>query len=102
MTAMIDARGAAYAAAWPANIARSAGVAQTYVIDALNKVLGANIPHCTAGATLIPEVGALEPEQARAVVAEVRATARRIDEHGRRHCHYCGLPLVGGECTECV
>ena len=86
---MLEAKGAEYVAAWPANIARMLGTTPEQVLDAIT---GAGYYDLTPGD--------LTGEQARTVVAVVR---RRVENAAPNACHYCGLPLNSrNECRECV
>lgn len=65
---MVSAKGADYVTAWPANIARMTGTSESYVLDTVRKLHGD------------AAVGDLTPEQAKAVVAEVRFWSLRDRE----------------------
>lgn len=92
------AEGAAYVIAWPADVARTAGVSVEYVIDAINTVTGSNIPRHTAYHTNAPkaEVAHLTPAQAKAVIAEVNVISARINQHNATPTTYapCGVEIL--------
>lgn len=111
MTTMLALKGSDYVAAWPGNIARKCGVGIDHVSTAINTVIpGAEVSQFAfyenhgekANRTHgLEVVGDLTPEQAKSVVAEVRRIKQAIIDKRSTHCHFCGLPLRNGTCTEC-
>lgn len=107
---MATTRGTEYVERWPSGIASRLGLSVEHVALALRAVTGASIPQtafyrtvdAAAYAHAIAAVGALTPDQAMAVVAELRTIKAQIDAHEHTHCRFCGLPMVRGRCEECV
>lgn len=102
------ARGEDYVAAWPANIARKFSLSPAYVAEAL--VRTGHAPAADQGAlgqTFLRneptvQIGALTPDTAKAVIAELRTISAEINEAVKTNCHYCGLKLqADGECRSC-
>lgn len=107
-TSTMAQRGPDYVAAWPDNIARQVGLSPSHIAEALVRTGLADRDEQTAlGAALlrsepVDQIGALTPELAMKVIAELRAIAREINDASKTHCHYCGLKLLAnGECRSC-
>jgi tRNA(Ile2) C34 agmatinyltransferase TiaS len=82
-TKMVDAKGAEYVAAWPAQIAKQTGRTVDEVLAIAEK--------CYPGV----EIGQYVGWQAKWVLQSVKALTPPT-------CHYCGLTLNhAGECDEC-
>ncbi|MFJ3201038.1 hypothetical protein [Streptomyces sp. NPDC086989] len=102
------ARGRDYVAAWPTNIARQTRLSPEHVAEALTR---AGITTKDAANDLrlpllrgehLSTIADLTPDQAKAVVAEMRAISTEISEAAKTHCHYCGLKLPkNGDCPSC-
>jgi hypothetical protein len=101
-------KGDDYVAAWPGVMARRAGLSVEYVAPAMHAI--GLIDEATASAMrspllrgeALPEIGALTPDNAKRIIGELQAINARIDARRLTHCDGCGLPLVDGECEECV
>lgn len=107
MTTMIEARGAEYIMRWIETIPRQTGLSISHLATAVRTVTGADLRAADLTAALATDtppvdVANLTPDQAKAVVSEMRAVSNRIDAAARTQCHYCGLPLRGGRCDECI
>jgi len=83
MAKMIESKGAEYVAAWPASIAR------------MNKRTEAEVRAIAEQTYPGQAIGTYETWQAKHVANQVAALNPKV-------CHYCGLPLTGGRCSECV
>jgi DNA-binding transcriptional MerR regulator len=102
------ARGTDYVTAWPGNIARQTHLSPEYIAEALTR---AGLTTEDAAVELrgpllrgehLAAIANLTPEQAKAVVAEMKAIRTEIREAAKTHCHYCGLELSKtGECPSC-
>jgi hypothetical protein len=107
MNTMIEDRGSEYAARWPAAHTRRIGLGREWAATAL-KDIGALAPereHAVRTALLsdelVPEVAALTPQQAKAVIARLHEIKRAITESRKTNCYYCGVDLLGGQCPSC-
>jgi len=103
MATMIESKGTSYVTAWVERIARANSCSELYVIRAIAAVTGSDLPESATGAAVVASaVGALTPDQGRAVVAEVQRQLAAIAAREATNCRYCGGPLTRGSCPECV
>lgn len=92
-TPMIDAKGADYVARWPHAIADRYRCSVSYVARAVEAITGHAMPIMLSEATPSDAIGALTPDQATAVIAEVDRAIRDVRIRQRTCCYSCGLPL---------
>lgn len=104
---MIEDRGREFAAAWPAGMARHIRLSPEWVATAM-KELGLITPEREStvrsaflAGQLVEEVGALAPEQAKAIIAKLHEIKHKIVEDQGSHCYSCGVSLDKGECPSC-
>lgn len=104
--AMAD-KGEEYVARWAPNVSSRAGLSSEWVATTMvelgyaPKEAEGRLRMSLLRGEATPEVGALEPEQAKAVVAALTRSSEALARSATTHCHCCGLRLKRGECPAC-
>lgn len=109
METMIEMKGREYVSQWPRVVAGRLGISSEYTAAAM-RATGIittdaeeyDLRTAFLDGSFTEAVANLTPEQAKAVVDQLRLIRKGLDQRARTDCHYCGLPLSSnGECREC-
>lgn len=102
------ARGQDYVASWPAGIAAKNRLSPEYIAEALVRAGFATPAEQTDLRTKFrrgeaaPQIAALTPDNARLVIAELRAISSEITEAAKKYCECSALKVRGADhCPSC-
>lgn len=106
MASMLEDKGAEFVTRWPFAISDQTGLGLAHIGDAVGDVTGTPIRERVFfdhqdTSTPIPQIGALTPAQAKAVVARLREIKKHIEDERTNSCWCCGTTLRNGVCRSC-
>lgn len=115
MTTMMETKGTDYITQWPHAIAKMVGISVDYIsqayadavgteyqrFDFLGSVGDPGTKEYRVAPKAVPEIGALEVAQAKAIVVRMKTIAVNLREASKTTCSCCGTALRNNTCPVC-